>query len=102
VESRWFSPGTSVSFINKTDRHNITDISLKVALNTITLTITVQTIDLARKKVTMGWAYDFVLQRVTNDHYQNPVTHLLAAASCNSRARSMAFSIHKKHIYVSF
>ena len=32
---RWFSPGPSVSSTNKTDRHNITEIYLKVALNTI-------------------------------------------------------------------
>jgi hypothetical protein len=34
---RWFSPGTPVSSINKTDRHDITEILLKVALNTINL-----------------------------------------------------------------
>jgi hypothetical protein len=33
----WFSPGTPVSSTNKTDRHNITEILLKVALNTINL-----------------------------------------------------------------
>ena len=33
----WFSPSTLVSSTNKTDRHNITEILLKVALNTITL-----------------------------------------------------------------
>jgi hypothetical protein len=32
---QWFSPGTPVSSTNKTDRHDITDILLKVALNTI-------------------------------------------------------------------
>jgi hypothetical protein len=32
---RWFSPGPSVSSTNKTDRHDITEILLKVALNTI-------------------------------------------------------------------
>ena len=32
---RWFSPGSPVSSINKTDRHDITEILLKVALNTI-------------------------------------------------------------------
>jgi hypothetical protein len=37
---RWFSPGTPVSSINTTDRHNKDGIFLKVALNTITLTIT--------------------------------------------------------------
>jgi hypothetical protein len=35
---RWISPGTTVSSINKADRHDITEILLKVALNTITLT----------------------------------------------------------------
>jgi hypothetical protein len=33
--SRWFSPGPPVSSTNKTDRHDITEILLKVALNTI-------------------------------------------------------------------
>ena len=33
---RWVSQGTLVSSTNKTDRHEITDISLKVELNTIT------------------------------------------------------------------
>jgi len=32
----WFSPGTSFSLINKTYGHNITEILLKVALNTTT------------------------------------------------------------------
>ena len=35
---RWFSPCTPVSSTNKTDRHDITEILLKVALNTRTLT----------------------------------------------------------------
>ena len=32
---RWFSPGTPVSSTNKTDRHDIAKILLKIALNTI-------------------------------------------------------------------
>jgi len=32
---RWFSPGTPVSSTNKTDRHDITEILLKVVLNII-------------------------------------------------------------------
>ena len=32
----WFSPGIPVSGTNKTARHDITEILLKVALNTIT------------------------------------------------------------------
>jgi hypothetical protein len=37
VTSQWFSPGTTVSFTNKTDRHDAAEILLKVALNTRTL-----------------------------------------------------------------
>jgi len=33
----WFSQGTLVSSTNKTDCHDITEILLKVALNTTTL-----------------------------------------------------------------
>ena len=35
---RWFSQGTPVAFTNKTYHHNITEMQMKVALNTITLT----------------------------------------------------------------
>ena len=38
AEGRWFSPGTPVSSTNATDRRDITEMLLKVALNTITLT----------------------------------------------------------------
>jgi hypothetical protein len=34
---RWFSPGTPVSSTNKTDRHEVTEILLKVAISTINL-----------------------------------------------------------------
>jgi hypothetical protein len=34
---QWFSPGTLFSFTNKTDRYDITEILLKVTLNTINL-----------------------------------------------------------------
>jgi hypothetical protein len=40
---RWFSPGSPVSSTNITDRHNTTEILLKVAINTITLTLTSNT-----------------------------------------------------------
>ena len=44
VTGQWFSPGTPVSFTNKTDRHDMTEIVLKVTLNTITLTPSYHTI----------------------------------------------------------
>ena len=38
----WFSRGTPVSTTNKTDHHDLTEILLKVALNTITITLTLK------------------------------------------------------------
>jgi hypothetical protein len=38
-EVRSFSPGTPVSYTNKTDRYNITKTVLKVALTTTTITL---------------------------------------------------------------
>jgi hypothetical protein len=35
AQGRWFSPGTPASSTTKTGRHDIADILLKVALNTI-------------------------------------------------------------------
>ena len=36
---RWVCPGTPISSINKTNHHDITEILLKMVLNTITLTL---------------------------------------------------------------
>ena len=44
---RWFSPGTPVSSTNKTDRHDIPEILVKVALNAITI-------------IPMTWLYIYV------------------------------------------
>jgi hypothetical protein len=35
VTGRWFTPSPSVSSTNKTDRHDVTEILFKVALNTV-------------------------------------------------------------------
>ena len=40
MAGRWFSQGTPVSYTDKTDRQDITEILFKVVLNTITLTLT--------------------------------------------------------------
>jgi hypothetical protein len=39
VSDLWFSPGTPVSSTNKTEHHNIAEIFLNGALNTLTLTL---------------------------------------------------------------
>jgi hypothetical protein len=44
MAGRWFSPGTLVSSTIITDCHNIAEISLKVALNTITINMRVMVI----------------------------------------------------------
>jgi hypothetical protein len=43
---QWFSLGTPVSSTNKTDRHDIIEILLKVPLNTITLTLNISMDDI--------------------------------------------------------
>ena len=40
MAGQWFSPGTPASFTNKTDSQEIAEILLKVALNTLTITLT--------------------------------------------------------------
>jgi len=42
AHGRWFSPGTPASSTNKTGRHDITEIVLKVMLNTKKLKLTLQ------------------------------------------------------------
>jgi len=48
-------PGTPVSSMNKTDRHDITDILLKVALNTINLNQF-----LCQKTITSVYKYNYL------------------------------------------
>ena len=50
VTDRWFSPGPPVSSTNKTDRHDITEILLKFALNTIKQTYNIHTFPMAIKR----------------------------------------------------
>jgi len=45
---RWFSPGTPVSSTNNTDRHDIAEILLKVALNSTKFDIYVLLLSLGR------------------------------------------------------
>jgi hypothetical protein len=53
---RLFSPGTPVSSTNKTDFHNITEILLKVALNTINQT---------KPNQPMDWCIGMIKEDVT-------------------------------------
>ena len=51
VECRWFYPGTPVSSTNKTDRHDIIELLLKMTLNTITLFVTAFLLSLILQKI---------------------------------------------------
>jgi hypothetical protein len=65
VAGWWFSPGTPVSPTNKPDRHDITAIFLKVALNAITLTLVNNLVQIDNSK---GLWYLFYCIPVTLRH----------------------------------
>ena len=69
---RWFSPGTLVSSTNKTDRHDITEILLKVVLSTITLILS--QFQYLHLKITPLSCY---LKSATDDAFQNYIIHSL-------------------------
>jgi hypothetical protein len=52
VIGQWFSQGSPVSSTNKTDRHEITEILLKVALSTIKQT----NIQVSHKEMVLGFS----------------------------------------------
>ena len=60
----WFSSGTLVSSTNKTDHHDVVEILLKVALNTISQT--------NRLYIWILKSLTDVLYSVTRNHKQNP------------------------------
>ena len=59
VTGLWLTLGTPVSSTNKTDRHDITEILLKVALNTITLTLALkyEILVKVRWKILTEWCF---------------------------------------------
>ena len=60
VAGRWFSSGTPVSSTNKTDRHDITEILFKVALNIIKPVIPINSVNYSssiKKKIIIHFGY---------------------------------------------
>ena len=78
---RWFSLGTPVSSTNKTDRHNITEILLKVVLNTINQTI-------FANRLLRLWEITLCLQ----DHF------LRDLSSCHQKVVSNRWSRRDNHL----
>ena len=67
----WFSPGIPLSSTNKTDRHNIADILLKVASSTIIITFhpLIQGADLSEIEITrFGCTLKSKIHAWPNDH----------------------------------
>jgi hypothetical protein len=64
VAGQWFYPGTPVSSTNEIDCLDITEILMKVALNTIILYI-VRHIELQRLKLLLEIIYTFCCKRNT-------------------------------------
>jgi hypothetical protein len=73
AEGQWFSPGTSVSSTNKTDCQDITEILLKVPLNSITLIMFISQMDIvlemAHKVDDTGNNIDLVHKLLSNGLY---------------------------------
>ena len=90
MAGRWFSPDTPVSSINETNWRDITEILLKVALNTIILTI----------------IYFFYMQvswlNITDgqsvQQKQLVVNYLTAIEDSEERKQNLS-SVSKKHLY---
>jgi hypothetical protein len=73
---RWFSQRTSVSFTYKTYHHDITEILLKVALNTITLTPRIKQVNsfYAFLPITiLSVIVKFVITQTTSCHFFSAV-----------------------------
>jgi len=61
VAGQWFSLGTPVFSTNKTNRHDLAEILLKVALNTITLTLHTVRNDLTNLSLASGTSWSSIL-----------------------------------------
>ena len=54
---RWFSPGTLISSINKTDRYDKAEIMLKVALTGCTITLTLADFAIVRSNIILSFIF---------------------------------------------
>jgi hypothetical protein len=79
---QWFSPGTLISSTNKTGRHDITEILLKVTLNTINQTYSISSACIISKlcKVwfslgTLVWPLGTNLSMKTSDNFERSIIH---------------------------
>jgi hypothetical protein len=88
----WFSPGSS---INKTDRHDITEILLKVALNTITLILTFEWMFVFTKCFYLHVFCFFLLILVLKAHKSLSYCVIFFHNALNLNYPCMLLSMHK-------
>jgi hypothetical protein len=70
MTDQWFSPDTLVSSTNKTDHHNIAEILLKVALNTINQTKPLTDATFNNISAMLWWSVLFVEEtRVSGENH---------------------------------
>ena len=79
----WFSPGTPASSTNKTDRHNITEILLNVALSTISLILNVCTKVFMQLQL-LNWSHPISLRRPTSYLCKIHLTEVETKWGCHS------------------
>jgi hypothetical protein len=90
---RWFSSGALVSSTNKTDRHDITEILLKVALNTINLTPSISMeVFFFRNKLHEKKIYYLDMNMIDTEKYQH------ARQNMKFTTRSLHSLANKLHI----
>ena len=77
AHGRWFSPGTSASSTTKNGRHDIAEILLKVALNTINQSINHQSVN---------FVYPYVIVEQTLVYYYSSIKFYIICA-CVTRIK---------------
>ena len=99
---RWFSPGTPVSSTIKTTCHDITEILLKVALNTINLNLLSENVILkSQDNVTFNNSYDKYWKKFTKQETTIiiVVNYSQVFNSCHFIETLMRISQYKPELY---
>jgi len=102
AECRWFYPGTPVSSTNKTDRHDIIELLLKMTLNTITLFVTAFLLNLILQKI--------ILHRIVSHNRKWPwnntlydsswsVTNNIPVSLCDCKGTTCRLTIKIDYIF---
>jgi hypothetical protein len=87
---RWFSSGTPVFSINKTDHHDITEILLEVALNTINTKIYFTKTDRWCRGITVYFSYIYLTHGPNSQTQWRKYIHKFRLEICLSSSQAAA------------